>query len=103
MTPAAATTLARRRAGVSRRRPAELASTSPATIIAYENGRVQPSLPVLERILAAAGQALVVEVRPRPAIDEGTRGDELVSALRLAAGFPARHPPRWRAPIFPAR
>jgi transcriptional regulator with XRE-family HTH domain len=95
---------ARRRSRLSRREIATRSGTSAATIIAYETGRVQPSVPVLARIVRAAGFDLVLDVvAHRPDISDEARGAELVSALRLAAQFPARHPKRWRAPIFPRR
>ena len=102
MTPGEVLVEVRRRTGVSRRELAERAGTSAATLVAYESGRVQPSVPVLERIVGAIGFDVVLQPRARH-FDPVARGDELVSALRLAAQFPARQPKAWRAPVFPRR
>lgn len=75
VTPARALRVARVRAGLSRRALAERAGTSAATIAAYESGRVQPSVPVLERILEAAGHELELDVVPRRRIDDAVAPD----------------------------
>jgi transcriptional regulator with XRE-family HTH domain len=90
----------RRRAGLSLRQLARRAGTSHATLAAYEHGRVEPSVATLDRITRAAGFRVDAEVEPLPAGVDGSRGDELVAVLELAAMFPARHAPRLTAPRF---
>jgi chemotaxis signal transduction protein/DNA-binding transcriptional regulator YiaG len=60
---------ARRRAGLSQRRLAELAGTSQAMVARVERGRQSPSLCTLRRLLAACGANLQVQVDGE-AIDE---------------------------------
>ncbi len=57
---------ARRRAGLTQKELARLAATSQSAIAAYELGARQPTLPVLERMLDAAGFSLVVDLISRP-------------------------------------
>ena len=47
--------LARAKAGVTQSELAERAGVAQSLVSAYENGRRQPTLPVLKRLLAAAG------------------------------------------------
>lgn len=83
---------ARAAAGLSLRELAARASTSHATLLAYEQGKKNPSAATFLRILEAADFAVDIElsrrIRSRDGID---RGDELEQALDLAAQFPARH------------
>ncbi len=51
----------RLRAGLSRRELAERAETSQPAVNRYERGVSLPTLPTLERLLAACGRALVVD------------------------------------------
>ncbi|MGN6380052.1 MAG: chemotaxis protein CheW [Gaiellales bacterium] len=53
---------ARRRAGLSQRRLADLAGTSQAMVARVESGRQSPSLGTLRRLLAACGANLQVQV-----------------------------------------
>lgn len=106
----AASTLrdARRRAGLSQPQLAARAGTSQATVSAYENGRKQPSVETLARLLAAAGAQLTVEhgvpARARPsATDLRRTARTLADVLLLAEALPARHEPRLRYPRLPAR
>jgi transcriptional regulator with XRE-family HTH domain len=94
---------ARSRSGLSLRHLADRAGTSHATIAAYEAGRVNPSVPTLERIVRAAGFGLVVELVPIVGDSAQSRGDELLQALELAAQFPTRHDPDLRFPKFGTR
>jgi transcriptional regulator with XRE-family HTH domain len=57
---------ARTRAELTQRQLAERARTSQAAIAAYERGTKHPQLNVLERILAAAGFELRVNLTPLP-------------------------------------
>jgi transcriptional regulator with XRE-family HTH domain len=93
----------RARAGLSLRQLARRAGTSHSTLSAYEQGRVEPGVETVERIARAAGYTLVADVVPVPGNDRaGTRGDELVAVLELAAMFPARHDRELRFPRFGA-
>lgn len=53
---------ARRAAGLSQSQLAELAGTSQSAVAAYESGARQPTIPVLERMVRAAGAELVVDL-----------------------------------------
>lgn len=57
---------ARTRAALTQRQLALRAGTSQAAIAAYERGTKQPQLPVLQRILAAAGFVLRTELAALP-------------------------------------
>ena len=93
---------ARQRAGMSLRQLAARAGTSHATLSAYENGAKTPSVKTLERIVRAAGFALVVERDPPGDGDEPPEpGPELEAGLALAAQFPARHAATLPFPRFP--
>ena len=81
---------ARRSAGLSQRVLAERAGTSQATVSLYERGRKQPSLAVLERLLAATGQRLQT-VSARPTRAELTQaGARFADALALSEALPFR-------------
>jgi transcriptional regulator with XRE-family HTH domain len=91
---------ARRRAGWSKRRLARAAGTSPAAIVLYESGRREPTLPTLQRILAAAGQHADVALRrARGGPDPATAGRRLAEVLALADRLPQR--PAARRMAFP--
>jgi transcriptional regulator with XRE-family HTH domain len=93
----------RERAGISRRELARRAGTSPATLAAYEAGRITPSVATLERIVHAAGFEVELDLLRRvEPLDRGARGRELADALEVAAQFPARHAPRIEYPRFGA-
>ncbi len=93
--------VARRLAGLSQAELARRASTSQATVSAYESARTQPSVATLSRLLAAAGARLTVEhgkpsiVLPSPADHAGT-ARALSEVLSLAASLPVHHEPRLR-------
>jgi predicted nucleotidyltransferase/DNA-binding XRE family transcriptional regulator len=55
---------ARLSAGLSQHALARRAETSQSAVARYESGASTPSLTTLQRLLAAAGQELVVEARP---------------------------------------
>ncbi|MFC7494408.1 MULTISPECIES: helix-turn-helix domain-containing protein [unclassified Nocardioides] len=62
---------ARRSAGLSQRRLAQLARTQQSSISEYESRRKSPTLDVVERLLAAAGAELAV----KPSVRFGRRED----------------------------
>jgi transcriptional regulator with XRE-family HTH domain len=66
---------ARRRAGFSQRTLAVRAGTSQSAVARYEAGGLQPSLPTLERLVAACGLTLEVDIvsGPRELIDDTAR------------------------------
>lgn len=90
---------ARTRAGLTQRQLAERAGVSQPVIAAYERGRRQPSWPMLEKLLEAAGFELQVLLRQRQAADDlEDRGRQLVQVLDLADVLPQR----WKGPLrFP--
>lgn len=103
MEPGPAIRAARRRAGLTQKVLAARAGTSQATLSAYEQGRKQPSVETLSRLLAAAGSRLTTELAERPVIHVSetqlaTAGETLAAALDLAAALPARHDRRLRFP-----
>lgn len=59
---------ARKAAGLSQRQLAQLADTSQSAISAYEAGRREPTLPILDRMIRASGHrlGLSLEVDPGP-------------------------------------
>lgn len=59
---------ARRRAGLTQRELAHLASTSQSAVAAYESGTRQPTVPVLRRMIEAAGFRVILDLQPRPSL-----------------------------------
>lgn len=93
---------ARRRAGLTQRALAARAGVAQPVIAAYESGRRQPSLPVLRRIVRAAGFDLALDLRPRRVLpDDVGAGRELVRVLELADQLPRRHRRRLAYPRLP--
>ncbi|MEJ7561282.1 MAG: helix-turn-helix transcriptional regulator [Ilumatobacteraceae bacterium] len=91
----------RLRAGMTLRQLAACAHTSHATLSAYEHARSVPTIDTLERVAAASG--FIVQVQLVPAVggaDRAARGRELADVLELAAQFPARYETTLRAPVF---
>src|SRR5262245_17017696 len=74
---------ARTRAGLSRRALAAKAGTPISTVSRIENEQNDPTLPMLERLLAAAGTQLVIDSRP---LDDDPTIAELATALDHNAG-----------------
>jgi transcriptional regulator with XRE-family HTH domain len=64
MNPAALLREARDRSGLTQAQVAKRAGVHVSLISAYERGRRAPGVPLLERLLAAAGQQLRVELEP---------------------------------------
>jgi len=99
---------ARLRAGLTQAALAVRCSTSQATISAYENGRKQPSVETLSRLLAATGSRLVAEpghvaVVQRSAQDDAQAARILADVLSLADALPSRHARELRFPRLRAR
>lgn len=94
---------ARRTAGLSQRELARRAGTSQATLSAYEAGRKSPSVPTLQRLLAATGAELVVRDAPgrRTPADLERAGRHLSEVLQLAESLPFRRAGRLRYPRLP--
>lgn len=59
---------ARAAAGLTQTRLAELAGTTQSAIAAYEAGTREPTVPVLARMVAAAGARLELDVAPDPSL-----------------------------------
>ena len=78
--------------------------TSQATISAYENGRKQPSVETLARLLAATGVRLTVEhgrqpvLPPVPRRRTPVRARTLADVIALAEALPTRHERDLRYP-----
>ena len=83
---------AREEAGLTQAELAERAGTSQAALSAYENGRKQPSVETLSRILAAAGAGLRIESPLE------RRARTFSRVLDLARALPTRHPASLRYP-----
>lgn len=81
-TAAALLVLARQRTGLSQRALAERAGVSQSEIARIESGRREPSIPVLQCILAGAGLELRLRLAP---LDD----HDLVLAARQARRSPA--------------
>jgi transcriptional regulator with XRE-family HTH domain len=94
----AAIKLARLRARLSKRELARRASTSPAAIVHYESGVHSPTLPTLERIVAAAGSQLKVDVKALP-IPREVSNHRVQQVLELAEHLPKR--PAARVLTYP--
>jgi len=95
---------ARTRAGLSQRALATRAGTSQAAVSAYESGRRQPSVAVLDRLLAATGSELTVVADPKKysASDLERSGRHLAEVLALAEALPFRREEGLRYPRLPA-
>lgn len=62
--------LARSKADLTQSRLAELAGVSQQAVSAYETGRKEPTLPTLQRLIAAAGFELRFHLEPLDQHDE---------------------------------
>lgn len=99
MDTAAAISSSRREAGLTQTALGARAGTSQATVSAYENGRKEPSVATLSRLLAATGSRLTVARAEAPviAVSEAERARvarALADVLTLAEALPVRHA-RW--------
>lgn len=101
MNAAALLRSARREAGLTQRRVAAAAGVTQPVVAAYEAGRRQPTLPMLEKLLRACGRELDVQTRPvRRLPDPERAAHRLAMVLDLAERLPHR---RRGALTFPAR
>lgn len=91
---------ARTRAGLSQRALAARAGTSQAAVAAIESGRTSPTVPTLERLLAAAGASLALAEHPDEVLRR--RGRRLEEVLHLADALPFRRQGGLRFPRVPA-
>lgn len=91
---------ARQDAGMTLRALAAAAATSHSTLAAYEQGRKVPRTDTLERICAAAGFALDVELVARPGRRDPGRAQELLDVLALADAYPLARTGPLECPVF---
>lgn len=85
---------ARRHAGISKRELARRAGTSAAAIVIYEQGKRDPSVETLNRILAAAGSDAYVRLGARIRPDPTVAARRLEQVLDLADALPHRRAAR---------
>jgi transcriptional regulator with XRE-family HTH domain len=98
---------ARLRSGLTQAELAAAGGTSQATISAYEQGRKEPSVRTLGRLLAATGAELTVVPAPsavvRPSAARHARSaQQLADVIALAEALPVRHAPALRFPRLAA-
>ena len=93
--------MARQQSGLSFAKLAKRAGTSPATLHAYEHGRIVPRFDTLVRVLDAAGLRMHIELRP--SASEEARSAEFEKALSLAAQYPSSSSSEMVFPVFPER
>ena len=93
----------RQRAGLSQRELARRARTSAAAVCLYERGDRVPRVDTLERLLAAAGATLSLDVVAAPPIDLVACGEDLARVLDLADELPQRHDRELTFPPFRAQ
>ncbi len=86
---------ARLRAGLTQAELAARAGTAQSAIAAYEGGQRQPTLPTLDRILAAAGFDLRARLQVADPHDDTLRAWE--------ASLPQAAQERWRAKLAAQR
>lgn len=90
----------RREAGLTQAELARRAGISQPVVAAYESGRRQPTVPMLRKLLAAAGRQLDLQTRPLRRLPDPQRASEhLLAALGLVPYLPAR--PRTGPLAFP--
>jgi len=90
---------ARRRAGLTQRELAARAGTSQAAVAAIESDRKAPTVPTMQRLLAAAGATLVLAEDPTQTLRR--RGKRFEQALGLAEALPFRRDGGLRFPRIP--
>jgi transcriptional regulator with XRE-family HTH domain len=94
---------ARERARMSARNLAAKSGVSTSTVTRTERGEINPTVTMLERLLDASGNELVVTVHPRP--DRPTlaalreRRDEILDIVASLGGSNVRCSVLWRAAI----
>jgi len=102
MTTAGLIARARERAGLTQRQLAERSGTSAAAICEYEGGKRTPRVDTLERIVAATGARLDLDVSwdDPPVIDLARNGRVLEDLLDLVDHLPHRREGRLAVPPF---
>lgn len=102
MTAADLIATTRERSGMTQRQLALRCQTSAAAICEYEAGRRVPRVDTLERIVAAAGARMAVDVHwpAPPVIDVEANGRVLEDLLDLVDHLPHRRPGPLSAPVF---
>ena len=85
----------RRRRGLTQAALARAAGTSQPVISAYEAGRRDPTHGMLRKLVAAAGEEVVLSARPSgpdlpPPIDPADHARRLLDVLSLADAIPHR-------------
>jgi transcriptional regulator with XRE-family HTH domain len=86
--------LARDKAGLTQSELAERAGVSQQAISAYETGRKEPTLPFLQRLLAAAG--FEMRIRLEPLDDHDSTLDTLLGSLSVSDRFELEESQRRR-------
>jgi transcriptional regulator with XRE-family HTH domain len=91
---------ARKRSGLTQREVAARAGLTQPVVAAYEAGRRQPTIPMLEKLLAACGEELDVQTRPALRLPDPARANRILLAI---ADLPnAMHLPPVTKPLsFP--
>jgi transcriptional regulator with XRE-family HTH domain len=92
---------ARRQSGMTQAELAARAHVTQPVIAAYEARRREPTLPMLRKLLAAAGYGVDISLRRR--LDDEQVADELRAVLDLADALPRRYDPELNAPAFRRR
>lgn len=90
---------ARRQAGLTQAELARRAGMTQPVVAAYEAGRREPTLPMLRKLLGAAGYALDTSLRRSP--DEKQVARDLRAVLDLADVLPHRTRGALRYPRLP--
>ena len=99
----------RRRRGLTQTALAHRAGTSQPVISAYEAGRRDPTYGTLRKLIAAAGEELLVSSQPvgsdlPPPLDLADHARRLLEVLSLADAIPVRPPAApLRAPRLVSR
>ena|ERR1044071_4177842 len=83
-------TTVRRRAGLTQRELARRARTSAAAVCQYERGERVPRVDTLQRLVAATGAVLRLDVPPPASIDLRRNGRDFADVLTLVDALPRR-------------
>ncbi|MGH9028217.1 MAG: helix-turn-helix transcriptional regulator [Acidimicrobiales bacterium] len=109
MDPATLIRAVRRRRGLTQADLARQAGTSQPVVSAYERGRRDPTYLTLRKLVAAAGEQLVLDASPArsdlpPPVDLEDHARRLLDVLSLADAIPVRRrSPLLRAPRLVSR
>jgi transcriptional regulator with XRE-family HTH domain len=91
---------ARWHAGLSQQEAAQRAGTSQQTLMRYENGKTQPTLPTLHRVLAACGMGLDASLVPLVDLDDSAIDELLEREPVDRLPEPYRHAVAALVPLF---